>query len=227
MIELPTFRIRASAASEIVAPSKDGGLSAGAKTYCRNWLIEKLYGRTKQFSSKYTDKGNAVESDAIQMAALYYGWGLVDKNEQFYQDADLMGTPDLILPERIVELKNSWDCFTFPIFEPLLPKNDYYWQVQEYMELTGSDKAEVIYCLMDTPEHLIEREALRISRDQGDMELEQELFDQVKDTMTYSHLPIQYRLKRFQVAHDPEAIKLLRSKVEQCRAYINELIAMI
>lgn len=218
------FKIRASAASQIMTNARSGsGLSETAKTYCQTWLKEKIYNRPKVVTSKYFDKGNAMESDAIEFAAMQLGWGLVYKNETTYNDADLIGKPDLVLPTVVPDIKCSWDCFSFPLLETELP-TQYYWQLQTYMALTGMSKGMIVYCLMDAPDHLIEREAYSIARGMGESEVEMDVYDKVKARMKYSDLPVGLRLKTFEVERDDAAIARLRERVDQCREYIGGLM---
>lgn len=195
-------------------------LSAGAKTYCEQWVKEQLYGRHSEFSSKYTEKGVQCEPAAIEMIADRMGYGLISKNEQHYEDDDITGTPDLVLPKIIEEVKNSWDCFTFPLFEDEIPNSDYPLQVQGYMALTHKNKAAVNYCLIDAPEELIDREARFASLRAGFSEVEMELYDEVKAKMTYAGIPIQLRHKRYEFDRDDAVIATIRRQVKLCREYI-------
>lgn len=76
-------------------------LQKGAKTYCQKWLKERLYKRRKEFSNKYTEKGNLCEPEGIELTARIMGYGLISKNEKFFSDADICGTPDLILHDIV------------------------------------------------------------------------------------------------------------------------------
>lgn len=222
-----TFRIRASACGLIMTdPSTKAAREAGelgqtAKTYCENWVKEQLYARRKEFTSKYTDKGNEVEASSIEYASEVLGWGLVAKNEQNYRNDYMTGTPDIILADRVVDIKNSWDCFTFPLFDTDIPDKKYYWQGQVYMALTDKTNFELVYTLMNAPEHLIEQEARR-SADWG--EVEAELYDAVRDRMTYDELSSELRLKSFDVMRSSVDIERIEKRVQECREYIKTLI---
>lgn len=215
------FKIRSSGASSIMAYPDKKELPVGAITYLNKWVTEQLYDRTKTFSSKYTEKGNDCEESSINLVADEYGWGLVSKNDEHFENKWMTGTPDLILSDRVVDLKNSWDCFTFPLFGKL--NSDYEWQVQCYMELTGKENASVIYCLMDAPAELVEREAKNLSYQAGYSELDFDFYEQVKQSMTYSHLPNTLRIKRFNVEKSDKKIQQIKDRVELCRKYISEL----
>lgn len=218
---MQTFKIRSSGAGSIMAYPGNKELPTGAKTYLNQWLAEQLYDRKKVFTSKYTNKGNECEDASIDLVAERYGWGLVSKNDAYFENEYITGTPDLILSDTVVDIKNSWDCFTFPLFGKLNP--DYDWQVQCYMDLTGKNKASVIYTLMDAPDELVEKEATILSYKAGYSELEADFYEEVKASMTYSHLPIELRIKRFDVERDEKKIQQIKDRVISCREYIKSL----
>ena len=198
------FKIRASACGQIMTNAKKAGeLSKTTQTYVDGWLKENIYGYRKQFSSKQTDKGLAYEDEAIDKAIEWLNLPFVLKNEQKFENNFLTGEPDLILDDCIIDIKNSWDCFTFPLFETELPNDDYYWQMQCYMELTGKLKAKVAYILLTTPETYQNME------------------------MTYDHVPTEQRIKVFEIDYDPEAIEKIKKRVEEIRSYIETKLQTI
>lgn len=218
------FKIRASAAGQIMKTARSGkGLGETAKTYLEQWYKEYLYGRQKQFSTKYTEKGISVEDDAIQYLSEVRGIRY-RKNDLHVGDDYFIGTPDIITDDSVIDVKCSWDCFSFPLFDSELPTQDYYYQMQVYMELTGLNRAEVVYLLMDAPDSMIDREALMEARRIGLDEIEMELFDQVKARMTYSHLSDSLRVKSFQIERDGECIDRMKARVKECREYLNSII---
>ena len=198
------FKIRASACSQIMTNAKKAGeLSKTTQTYVDAWLKEKIYGYRKQFSSKQTDKGLAYEDEAIDKAIEWLNLPFVLKNEQKFENDFITGEPDLILDDCIIDIKNSWDCFTFPLFETELPNDDYYWQMQCYMELTGKRKSKVVYVLLTTPETYQNME------------------------MVYDHVPTEQRIKVFEIDYDPEAIEKIKKRVEEIRTYIETKLQTI
>src|SRR5574344_1774343 len=198
------FKIRASGCGQIMTNSKKAGeLSKTTQTYVDAWLKEKIYGYRKQFSSKQTDKGLAYEDEAIDKAIEWLNIPFVLKNEQKFENDFLTGEPDLILEDCIIDIKNSWDCFTFPLFETELPNDDYYWQMQCYMELTGKRKSKVVYVLLTTPETYQNME------------------------MVYDHVPTKQRIKVFEVDYDPEAVEKIKKRVEEIIIYIETKLQTI
>ena len=139
--------------------SKTDLLSQTTITDVEDWLKSEIYGKVKTIESKYFDKGNLCEGDAIEFVSMYFpDLPLLIKNEKNYESDYITGTPDLILSDEIIDIKCPWDAYTFPLFETELPEKNYYWQLQAYMSLTGITKGRIIYVLMDTPLELIEKE---------------------------------------------------------------------
>lgn len=105
------------------------------KTYIHTWIKEQIYGRRKEITNKYLEKGNSCEDEAIRMLIGNY-WDLEpnSKNEKYYENDYLTGTPDLVYPDIVFDTKCSYDCFSFPLFEADIDKG-YWWQLQAYMEL--------------------------------------------------------------------------------------------
>lgn len=211
------FKIRASAAGKIMTNSrKKGELSKTCTSFLDQWVKEQIYGRRKEIVSKYLTKGIEVEEDSLQFAADIMGWGMLLKNDEYFNDDHCTGTPDAITTDHIIDVKNSWDCFTFPLFETE-PNKDYYWQGQVYMHLVGRDNFKLIYTLMDTPEHLITKEAMyKVGPDN----ITDQVLQECRDQMTYDGIDHQHRIKIFEIKKDPDAIAQLLERVEQCREYI-------
>jgi hypothetical protein len=208
------FKIRCSGITNIMAkPTGSRIVSAGAETYMKKWLTEQLYERREEIQSKYMDKGNAVEGDSIDyISKCLYDRDLI-KNDEFFSDDFMKGTPDVITENEIIEVKNSWNCFTFPLLDTELKNKAYFYQVQGYMHLTGLKKAKVIYTLMDTPEDVIERQW---NPNKGEYDLFREKF-------IFSHISDEYRIKVFNIDYDADVIETIKSRVLACREYLDKL----
>ena len=191
------FKIRCSAIGQIMTNGRSGdGLSQTAKSYCENWVKEKIYSKKKEFSNKYTEKGISVEDDAIEFLGDFRGKFYI-KNETHFENEFITGTPDIVTENSIIDIKSSWDCFTFPLFEAE-PEKSYWWQVHGYMLLTGKIRAEVVHVLMDTED--------------GD------------DEASYALVPKKYRVKSFAIDMDESVDDKIRERVIKCREYISNLI---
>jgi hypothetical protein len=225
---MKTFKARCSGIKSVVTEPKTnkakeaGELSETTKTLCQEWLKEQLYGRKKEIKAKQIQKGIIVEQDSLDFFAKKCGYGMLQKNEQFYENDFLSGTPDCVLKNKIIDIKSSWDCFSFPLFDAKI-KEDYWWQAQGYMELLNIDKFELVYVLMDTPDNIIEREAKSLSFNYGyDVdEVYEELLEKMKwDDISETNL----RIKIYKIERDFNCMETVKNNVLKCRKYIDELL---
>jgi len=207
------FKIHPSACHSIMANGKGQNLSVGAKTYVENWYKEQLYARRQTFNSKYCDKGTDVEQISIEFIAEQLNLGMVFKNEEMFSNAWIEGTPDVVLKSEIIEVKNAWDCFSFPLFETE-PESKYYTQCQCYMDLTGKDKARLVHTLINTPDEIVSRELQFATIEE---------YDEIMARHNYDQIPAKYKIKVFEIERNQEFIDLVHSKVEACREYVKEL----
>jgi hypothetical protein len=198
---MKTFKLRASQAGKLMtnARSKTETISETAKTYIQEWIKEQIYGVKKEISNKYITKGNEMEDQAIDAAISWLNLDWNMKNEEYFNDDFFQGTPDLIYPDFIVDIKNSWDCWTFPLFEEEIPTKDYFYQLQVYMHLTGRKKAKLVYVLLDTPSTFNTPE------------------------ITYCDVDIKYRIKVYEIDYDFAVVEELQKRVINAREYINNL----
>ena len=194
-----TFKIRASAAGQIMTNprSKTETISKTTQTYVEDWLKEQIYGFRKEIRSKYLDKGNEMEVVAIDSVIDWLDLQMVLKNEKTLEDEHFTGTPDLILEDEVIDIKCSWDAYTFPLFDEEIPTKDYFYQLQVYMHLTGKRKSRLVYCLLNTPEHLT-----------------------YEPQRNYDAMDKKYRVKTFDVEYDEAVIKDLQERVEKIRVLI-------
>ena len=227
MILKNKFKIRCSAIGSIMAKpkKKEDLLSQGCLTYVYAWLKEQpeFYNRRVEFWSKQCDKGNLCEDDSIRFASDVYGWGFVQKNTESAENEYLTGTCDVQLADCIADIKNSYTQKTFPLFDTEIESDLYEWQLQGYMDLYNKSTASLIYTLMDAPTELVEREARWKMSDYDMDELEEWLFEEVRLSMSYSHLPIPLRIKSFDATRDRDRMLQVYTKVEQIRAFILSL----
>lgn len=202
------FKIRCSAISQIMsdprskADKEAGKLSGTTKSYVHEWLTGQIYNVSKDLDTKHINKGLLMEDRAIDvLQELYSSQYFMAKNEAFYSNDYMTGTPDVVTRDTIFDTKCSWDMYTFPLYEEVLNKA-YYWQMQGYMKLTGKMQAVVAYVLVNTPEHLRYNEL---------------------DAYDYETLPTSKRVKEFHVDYDPKAVEKIEERVIQIREYINKL----
>ncbi len=220
------MKIRCSQLGKIMtAPrSKSEVLSQTAKTYIEELAKEHLFGIKKVFKSRYTDKGNEVEEKAIELTEEVLGFEFLTKNEDYYQNDYIKGTPDIITTSLVIDVKSSWSGDTFPFFETELPNKDYYYQVMGYMWLTGKKNALISYCLINTPEEIVNDEIRRTAWGKYEIEPSEETIRDVMSVHNFDHIPKDRRVKAFHVEYNDGVVNEMKTRIEHCRTYFNELI---
>lgn len=241
------FKIRASALGQIMteprakADKEAGKLSESAKQYLQEWLIAQRYNRKKVVSTAAMLKGTEVEIQSMQDLSLYTGKSYF-KNDDQYEDGYFTGTPDIIHENQIIDIKSSYDIFSFHKSE--CPKRargytQYGWQLQAYMHLTGKKHATLAYILTDSPDWVIE-DAVKKAWHQMKVETdeEQDLFnDKIEPLIRANHtfsetsedrpynfpeVPINDRVRLYSLEYDPEAIAAAQNRVQQIRQILSK-----
>ena len=220
------MKIRASQIGKIMTSSKTKGevLSKTCKTYIQELVIEEKYGIRKEFWSRYTDKGNEVEDEGIELVNDVLNLGFIFKNDENLNNDYLTGTPDVNTNEILLDIKCSWDATTFPWFETELPNKDYYYQLQGYMWLTGKDESLLCYCLINTPFQIVEDEVRREHWKQNLIDESLDVRDFVQSKHNFDHIPKEKRVKVFKIAKDESVIEQIKERIELARVYYNNLI---
>jgi hypothetical protein len=193
------FKIRASQIGKIMGESKQkGNLSATCITYLKEWYSEQMYGEREEIRSKYFDKGNLCENEAIDIIAERLNLGLAFKNITFFENEFITGTPDILTESMVIDAKCSWDGKTFLDSALSSINKDYEWQLLGYMDLTKRVEAKLCYTLLDTPE-------------EANYGIE----------VIYSNIPIEKRFKAFTIDYSDEKIQSIHDKVIQCREWLS------
>jgi len=213
------FKVRCSSLGKICAAK---GFAKTGESVVIESLMNDIYERKEEISSKYLDKGNICEQESIDMLNQMLGRNITKNIERFENDY-VSGEPDYIVPEiKVIDVKNSYSHVTYPLFETELDYN-YKWQIKGYMWLLGLKKGAVCYFLNDMPENLIERECWNKARKLGLDEISEELYNEVKAFYTYSHLPLHLRYKRFDVELTDADIEFMKLNCQKAIDFANTL----
>ena len=202
-------------------------LSETAKSYVQDLFKEKELGISKEFWSRYTDKGLQMEDEAIEFASQVLGWDFVVKNTERYNNDWITGEPDVITKDLLADIKCSWDGTTFPLFDTELKNKDYFWQMHGYMFLTGLERTELVYCLMNTPHAIVEDEVRRAHWKANLIDEDLDLRQAVQSQHNFNHIPNNLRIKRFIIEKDEESIDKIKEKVELAREYYEQLKSIL
>ena len=219
---------------------------------CRHKLVkiyrEIKYKRKFSFSNKYTEKGIQQEEEAITLYSRFKG-KIFKKNKQRFENDLLTGEPDIIdkTERSTVDIKCSWDLETFPDIHDV---NDpvYVDQGQGYMVLTDSVMHVIVYCLVNTPANLIVDAKRRLAWRFGiiDQETEEYIseckeleknsifnledfrrqypyFEFHNDISQWDYdIPIEERVIEFTIKRDEDRISAIRTRLLECRKYMND-----
>lgn len=220
-------KIRASCVGKVMVYPDKKEISKGAKTYMKELWLENKYGYKNEVVSKYLEKGISFEDEAIAM--------LSDLDDEFYMKNEeskdnkfIKGTCDIDHDGTTLDIKNSWDIKTFMNAE--LSKL-YLYQGHSYMALYGTKSFQLVYCLMDATEEMIEKEQEKLyfryksidesfeSNDRLNDHYKRSL-DQVRINMSMGQkLDISERVKRFVVNRDEKVIASIYNQVKKANEY--------
>lgn len=233
------FKIRASAAKQIMTDprtKKDkelGKLSQSCKQYVREWLIAEKYGRKKITNSIQMLKGTEMELDSMEALSELHGVKYF-KNDDQLENELATGSPDIVTAEEIIDIKSSYDIFTFHNAEsPFTAGRDYTaygWQLQVYMWLTGKQFARLAYVLVDSPEWVVEDEvrkayySMKIQTDEEADYFSKEIEPLIRANHFFTKeyegapaIPLGDRIIEYEIDFDPEAINRLKNRVKMIR----------
>lgn len=238
MIDFSQTLFRCSSLGHIMTEPKSkadkdaGNLSESAKTHVVDIFVSTKYNRQTDIQNKYVQKGLMVEEDSITLYSRVKK-KFFKKNKERLSNSFITGEPDLFEgltireADVIIDAKSSWDIFTFFRTRTKPVNTDYYWQGQGYMALTGAKKFVLAYCLVDTPEILINDEKRRLMYKMGLATDENDDFiqacEELDRLMTYGDIPIHERVIEYVIERNEEDIQAAYKKISKCRQYLNDL----
>jgi hypothetical protein len=150
------MKFRASSLGKLMtsARSKSETLSQTAKSHIEQLAKEDFFQYKSEIKSKYIDKGQQQEPDSIDLINIVRQESYV-KHTGRVSNEYLTGECDILVDDRIIDIKTSWSIDTWPALPQEGANNDYEWQMRAYMMLYDRNMAEVIYCLVTTDPDLL------------------------------------------------------------------------
>ncbi len=217
---------------KLKADKEAGNLSETTKSYLVDVYVTEKYGREPEIQSKYIEKGLAAEDDSITLYSRLKK-AFYKKNETTLKNEYIKGTPDLYEGESItnaevvIDRKTSWDVFSFFRTKAKDLNSDYFYQLQGYLALTGAHTAKLVYCLVDTPELLINDEKRRLMYKMGvATDLNEEYLkaaEELDKSMRFEDIPINERVYEVIIPRDEDVITKMYDKVKKARLYLADL----
>jgi hypothetical protein len=208
------------------ADKEAGVLSKTAQKHLIEVYIAEKYGRKRDIQTKQMKKGIEAEQDSIDLLSMYLKLPF-SKNEERFKNDFITGLPDIINGDTIIDIKSSYDLWTFLGNIPDKLDNLYYWQMQSYMWLTGTIKATIAYCLVNTPESIIQQEKYYLLKKMDVISEESPEFIKeamkVEFNMTFDDISINERILTFNVNRSEDDILRIENKVLKARTFLQEL----
>jgi hypothetical protein len=208
------------------ADKEAGLLSKTAQKHLLDVYIAEKYGRKKDIQTKQMKKGIEVEQESIDLLSMYLKMPF-NKNEQRFTNDFISGSPDIIDNDRIIDIKSSYDLWTFIGNIPDKLDNLYYWQMQSYMWLTGTKSAVIAYCLVNTPENIIEQEKyyllkkMDVATEENPEYVKEAM--KIEFNMSFDDIAMEERILMFHVSRNEDDILRIQQKVEKAREFLKEI----
>lgn len=162
-----------------------------SKGLVRECWIKETFGREKFITTPAMQKGTMVESDSLDLLEKVTGKKFF-KNQKQLENDFITGTPDVIGEDVVIDIKSSWDIFTFAGIDEDKAKRDYFWQLAGYAWLTGKNKVCLTYVLVDTPDLIMNDELYRMS-----FKIAEEETEKYKNLYKYDDIDPKLRLKQY------------------------------
>ena len=208
------------------ADKEAGVLSKTAQKHLIEVYIAEKYVRKRDIQTKQMKKGIEAEQDSIDLLSMYLKLPF-SKNEERFKNDFITGLPDIINGDTIIDIKSSYDLWTFLGNIPDKLDNLYYWQMQSYMWLTGTKKATIAYCLVNTPESIIQQEKYYLLKKMDVISEESPEFIKeamkIEFNMTFDDISINERILTFNVNRSEDDILRIENKVLKARTFLQEL----
>jgi hypothetical protein len=187
--------------------------------------IESTYGRCRDFTNKYTEKGTLVEEASITLYSKQKK-KFYKKNIETFENEWFIGTPDIITPTEVIDIKSSWSLFTF--YDNIQKKVDknYELQLQAYMRLIPRPVAKLAYVLVDTPLFILEQEKTRFRYkfEEIDPDINPAYvagIEQIEKNGTFDDIPEKDRWIEFTV--EERDLADVYERLTWCREFLNKL----
>jgi hypothetical protein len=134
--------------------TKSEVLSETTKSYIRAVAKQDFYGYNVELNNKYINKGNMQENDSIALLNTV-NFTNYSKNTERLTNEWLTGEADIVLDDRIIDIKTSWSLETFPATLEEAINKDYEWQLRAYLFLYDKQYASLVYCMVTTHPSLL------------------------------------------------------------------------
>jgi len=199
-------------------------LSQTTISYLYQLFGEIEYGKYENLANKFLQKGNETEEDGIKLCERVLDVGFLYKNHEKFENDYIKGTPDVNTSDILIDVKSKWDFKTYcsVLFSDKIPDKSYYYQLQGYMWLTGKKECYLCYCLLNTPDQLVEDEIYKLCRFNNVIDDKEMRFD-VEKNHNFDNIEDAKRIKTFKIKYDQNVIDQFKTRIDECRLYYDHL----
>lgn len=180
---------------------------------------------TRDIRNKYIEKGLKMEEDAITLYSLFCG-KMYTKNTERKSNGYFSGEIDFKddNEDMTIDTKVAYDVFSFDNTLQKGISKIYYAQGQVYMWLWGKSRHRICYALLNTPKGIVEAEKRKLLFDFTGTEKDlNEAYNEIERLHNYDNLPLERKLKFFDIERNEEFIKLLIEMTPHWRAKLEEI----
>lgn len=200
-------------------------LSGTCKRRLAQIYTEETTGRKKDIDNFYIEKGLKTEEDSITLYSLRTGT-MYRKNKERLENGFVTGEIDFDDEELdlVVDTKSSFDVFTFDETVAKGFNKTYEWQGHCYMWLKNRSRFRLAYCLNNTPEEIIRRMEKRMQYNFiGEESDFREACQMLREKHTYDDLPLERKIRIYEIKRDDEKIELAKSYIPHFRNYLKNI----
>lgn len=130
-------------------------LNDSGKRHLDSLVRAELFKRSKNIQSLQIEKGIEKEKSAISLYSRVSGELFLDNVNRLENDF-FSGELDILKNGIIYDIKASWEYDTFPMTINSIPTKGYEYQLDGYMDLWQVKQSKLVYCLVNTPDRLID-----------------------------------------------------------------------
>lgn len=195
-----------------------------------------MYGKTKiskgNDSPNQLEKGTMAEDDAISMLSKLDGFNY-KKNETIYENRWFKGVPDVVVLNskgnaiKVIDIKVSYDLPSFIMNKYKPESTNNILQLMGYMDLLNCKEGEIVHCLPNMPEQIVNLEKKRLQERYKTLELDELEIDSRLDkyisNMEYSEIPDEFRIFRRNFTRNNLTIKAVKTRVTSAKKWMKEI----
>ena len=209
----------------------EGALSVTCQKELIKIYNQVCYGRKKDITTKQMDKGIQAEPESIKLYSLVEG-KLFYKNEEKLENEWFTGHPDIFLGDNIMnadqvdDIKSSYELDTFmPKLIESVDKS-YEAQMNVYYDLCNCQGGNLVYCLVDCPESVLENEKKKLLYSMNVIsEISPEYLIAVAELeklLLFPDIDYRERVIKINVPRNDELIQKMKDKVPVLRQWLQD-----